>query len=348
MAELKSLKRKLILLVLAGFLVLALVGCGGETGKEAAPKYKMILTNEVATNHWKSDYMREYAKLVEEKSGGRIKVEFYPAGQLFADKQAVEALGTGAVQSVWPVSVNVETISEPYGAIALPFALDEEMMTNNPEYYRAVTEYFSSLVDPQKYKVLGIMRACQGVFVTNKQIKTPEDMKGMKFRTIGGYVSLDLITSLGGSPTSMPASEMSQALAQGVIDGINSSPDGWATMIGSAAKYGTTIPGLQFITYTCLFDAQWYNNLPADLQKIVRETLDEILQRQWGEGKQLDEKSFEIIKGFGGLFHLVPESEVNLWGEKTRPVVEKFKAKFPSEYKQFVELNEKFGHKWPL
>lgn len=346
------LRQKVIILALAGFFAMAGTGCGQKARQEKEatkkPSYKMVITNEVAVDHWKSKYMQEYAKLVEERTGGQIKAEFYPAGQLFSDKQAVESLGTGAVHSAWPVSVNVETISQPYGIISLPFALDEEMMTNNQQFYRAVVDYLSTLVDPQKYKVLGLMRTCQGVFITSKkQIKAPQDMAGLKFRTIGGQVSLDLINALGGSPVSMPATEMTQALAQGVIDGINSSPDGWATMIGATGKYGITIPNSQFLTYTCLFDAKWYDGLPADLQKVVRDTLDEVLQRQWKESKKLDEESFRKIKGFGGNFYLAPESEVGLWKEKTKSVIDKYKAKFPNEYGKFVELNHKFGRQWP-
>lgn len=348
-----NLWRKVALLTVAGLFTVFAAGCGGQAGQEEKKttekkSYKMVMTNEVAVEHWKTKYMQDYAKLVEERTGGQVKVELYPAGQLFSDKQAIESLGTGAVHSVWPVSVNVESINQAYGVISLPFALDEEMMINNQQYYRTVIDFLSPLVDPQKYKVLGLMRTSQGVFVfKNKQIKTPADLAGAKVRTIGGQVSLDLISALGGSAVSMPASEMSQALAQGVIDGINTSPDGWATMIGSAGKYGTTIPNFQFLTYTVLFDAKWFDGLPAELQKILRDTLDEILQKQWKDSKKLDEESFKKIKDFGGNFYLVPESEVNVWKEKTKTVIDKYKSKYPNEYNKFVELNQKFGRQWP-
>lgn len=343
-------------LVCALFLLVPIMaGCGGDkksdqTAAQGQGSYKLIMTHEVATSHWKHKYMEEYGKLVEQRTGGRVKVTLHPAGQLFTDKQAVESIGTGSVQSVWPVSVNVETVSEKYGVISLPFAVDEELMTTNAAFYRKLISFLNTQVDPAKYKVLGLLRTCEGTFIFNKKkVRTPEDFKGLKIRTIGGQASLDMVQAFGASPASMPASEMSQALAQGVIDGINSSPSGWSEMIGSAGRQGLIIPKFQFLTYTVLFDAKWFDSLPQDIQKIMQDTLEEVLKRQWKESVDLDNESLKKVKEqLKCEIYIVPASEVEQWAKASKPVAEKFSKKFPETFQKYVDLNKEFSRKWPV
>lgn len=349
------MKTRFVLRLLCAFSLLVLAaGCGGDKkpgqpAQQGQSVYKLIMTHEVATTHWKHKYMEEYGKLVEQRTGGRVKVTLHPAGQLFTDKQAVESIGTGSVQSVWPVSVNVETVSEKYGVISLPFAVDEELMTTNPAFYRKLIDFLNTQVDHGRYKVLGLLRTCEGTFIFNKnKVRSPEEFKGLKIRTIGGQASLDMVQAFGASPASMPASEMSQALAQGVIDGINSSPSGWSEMIGSAGRHGLIIPKFQFLTYTVLFDAKWFDSLPQDIQKIMQDTLDEVLKKQWKESVELDNEALKKVREqFKSEIHIVPPRDIEPWARVSRPVIEKFAKKFPDTYQKYTELNKEFSRQWP-
>ena len=93
---------------------------------------ELVLPSEVASSHWKTGYMEQFAQKVNEATDGDIKVKIFPSGQLYSDQAAVAALGTGAVQMVWPVSVRLETISPETGVINLPFALSDDMMEGKP------------------------------------------------------------------------------------------------------------------------------------------------------------------------------------------------------------------------
>ena len=100
------------------------MACGLSIGAaHAQAKIEIIMTNEVAATHWKTSEMKQYADLLAKNSGGRITAKVFPASQLYNDRDAVGALGTGAVHITWPASVNLEAIDQRVGMLILPFVM---------------------------------------------------------------------------------------------------------------------------------------------------------------------------------------------------------------------------------
>ena len=114
--------------LLIGAATAALMGLTGIAAPARAETYEMVMTNEIATTHWTAQAMEHFAGRLKERSGGRIVPKIYHAGTLLKDKEAVAALGTGAVHMVWPVSVQLESLAPQYGVINLPFMITDEVM----------------------------------------------------------------------------------------------------------------------------------------------------------------------------------------------------------------------------
>lgn len=263
---------------------------------------ELVLPNEVATNHWKTRYMNEFASMVDKQTNGTIDVKVFPASQLYNDQDALAALGTGAVQMVWPVSVRIETIDPRLGAINLPFTLTDKLM-NNQCYAKGVTELMSSYVEPRKLKILGLLRAADLFFIMSKRdVKQIADFKGTKIRVIGGRVFLDTIRGLQASPISMPASEMSTALGQGAIDGVFTSAGGWAEMIGQTGKYGYYVPNFSLTTYAVVVDKTWFDELSDKERQAITSSMDEITARQWKEVVVEDKTLIDKMVAGGATF----------------------------------------------
>src|SRR5690606_42101335 len=122
-------------------------------------------------------------------------------------------------------------------------------------------------------------------------VRSLADMDGAKLRVTGGRIFLDMVSSFGASPISMAASEMSTALAQGAIDGVLTSPAGWAEMIGKTGKYAFHVPGMSLATYAVVVDRNWMDALPADQRQAVVDSLNDIIKRQWDEARAADAKA---------------------------------------------------------
>ncbi len=315
----------------------------------AAKDYRMVITNEVAVTHWKTGLMKDLAKLIEKRSEGRIDVKLYSGGQLFTDKAAIKSIGTGAVHMVWPASVNLEPLRLEYGVVNLPFAINDELVLNKPQFRKELLSLLSNILNKEGINVMGLLRADELAFVfKDYRPKTVADMRGLKVRVIGGQVLLDWVGELGVTPISMPASEFTTALSQGVIDGIQTTSGGWARMIGELGEYGIVVPDLLVLTYSILLDSNWFRSIPEDLQKVVVDSVDDIASKQWQYSIEQSEKDYEKITGqFKSKVFRVPQDQVPVWSEKVQVTYERFAEKFPEVYKKYVDLNKNSDRIWP-
>lgn len=306
----------------------------------AAGAADLVLPSEVAATHWKTRYMNEFAAEVNKRTGGAVNVKVFPAGQLYNDQDAMAALGTGSVHMVWPVAVRLETIDPRTGAMNLPFAISDEQMQNQC-FNAGVTQLMSSYVEPRNLKVLGFLRTSDLMFTfRDRDVKKMEDLKGTKVRVTGGKVFLDVMRSLGTSPVSMAASEMSTALSQGAIDGVFTSPAGWAEMIGMTAKYAWYVPGMSVATYAVVVDKVWLEALPAQHRKAVTEAMAEIAKRQWNEAIEEDKKMITKMTGQGAVFRTADKAEIARWRAHAAPVTKSFTEKYADVARKMADLGK--------
>lgn len=292
----------------------------------------LVLPSEVAASHWKTDYQNEFAEMVAERTGGEISVKVFPAGQLYNEQDALAALGTGAVHMVWPVSVRMESIAEETGIINLPFAVSDEQMSNNC-FAGGLSDLMSSYVEPRGLAILGLLRTSDLFFIfKDREVQKMEDLAGAKVRVTGGRVFLDTMSRLGISPVSMAASEMSTAMSQGAIDGVFSSPAGWAEMIGMTGQYGWYVPGFQLSMYAVVVDKAWFEGLSSEHQEAISGSISEISERQWIDAKAADEKLVEGMVDQGAVFHVAEDGEMQRW----RGLAEESSASFTQAHADVV------------
>lgn len=300
----------------------------------------LVLPSEVAATHWKTRYMNDFAAEVKKRTGGAVNVKVFPAGQLYNDQDALAALGTGSVHMVWPVAVRLETIDPRTGAMNLPFAISDEQMQNQC-FNKGITQLMSSYVEPRNLKVLGFLRTSDLMFTfRERDVKKMEDLKGTKVRVTGGKVFLDVMRSLGTSPVSMAASEMSTALSQGAIDGVFTSPAGWAEMIGMTAKYAWYVPGMSVATYAVVVDKGWLEGLPAQHRAAVTDVMAEIAKRQWGEAIEEDKKMISKMTGQGAVYRTADKAEIARWRSHAAPVTKSFTDKHADVVRKMADLGK--------
>lgn len=271
---------------------------------------EMVLTSEVAASHWKTSYMERFVDEVEEATDGELTVSMFPAGQLYNDKDALGALGTGAVQMVWPVMVHLETVKSGAGVLTLPFAVTDEMMLDSCQR-KGILDMLNAQLEGTGILTLGLLRTADLFFVfKDEEINSPEDLAGLKVRITGGRVLLDTMRKLNVSPISMAASEMSSALSQGVIDGVFTSPSGWADMIGETGQFGYIIPGFSLASYAVLVDRAWYEGLPGPQRNAINASIEGIVADQWQEAIDKDNAKIAGLEDGGAKIHRATEEQM--------------------------------------
>jgi len=283
-------------------------------GVMAAPvsATEIIITSEIPVTTNPSLYIEQFLKEIETKTHGEVKGKYFAASQLYNDRDALVALGTGAVHMVWPVASRLELFDKRTGVLSLPFELNEKQLTNAC-FAKGLAEQMSSYLEPAGLGVLGFLRTAELIFLMrNKEVTSVADLKRQKIRVVGGRVMLDAMRTVDASPISMAASEMSVALSQGTIDGAMTSPAGWTDVLGMSAKYGALFPGMSLATSPVVVDKVWFDGLPQAHKTAIQEVLDGIIERQWKETVEKDKALVKQMVDQGAVYHVVPDSEVKL------------------------------------
>jgi len=160
-----------------------------------------------------------FKALVESGSGGRIRVEVYPAGQLGGEREYLE-------------SVNLGTIEMGVASGAMAGFFPEAMVFDIPYLFSNQAIAWRVLDGPFGQKISQLMEQKTNMvnlaygevgfrhFTNNvRPIHSPADMRGLRIRVQETPVYVRLVQSLGGSPTPIPWPEVYSALDQGVVDG---------------------------------------------------------------------------------------------------------------------------------
>lgn len=309
----------------------------------SASAVEMVLTSEVAASHWKTQYMNEFAKDVAKRTNGELQVKVFPASQLYNDQDGVAALGTGAVHMVWPVSVRLETLDAGLGYLNLPFGLSDQKM-ENACFASGLTDLISERLKSRQLQVLGLLRTADLFFIfRDRDVKSLADMQGAKLRVTGGRIFLDMVRGFDASPISMAASEMSSALAQGAIDGVLTSPAGWAEMIGKTGKYAFHVPGMSLATYAIVVDRAWMETLSASQRQAIVDSLNSIIPRQWKEARADDAKLVKKMEDEGSVYRVADEAASAEWKTRAEAARKVYTDKYPEVVKQVDELAKRCG-----
>lgn len=327
------MKKSFYLLVLP--LLLLALSPGLSLAKEAEVKLK-VHHFLPATSNAQTKLIQPWADKIMAESGGRIAVEIYPSMQLGGKApQLFEQVKDGVVDVIWTLPSYtpgrfpiVELFELPYiagSAEATTQALQEFSQTYLEKEFRQVHPLLFHVPTP-------------GIFHTvSKQIKTMEDLKGLKIRNPSAAVTQALQT-LGATPVGMPVPEVPQALTTGVIEGaVIPWEVGKALRLHEMTKYHTQ-PGAERGFYTSVFllamNRAKYDSLPADLKKVIDNNSGMNIARQIGQAyDQADREGQEIAKKHGNVFYTLPTEEAKRWEQATRPVVE-----------DWVKNMEKKGH----
>jgi TRAP-type C4-dicarboxylate transport system substrate-binding protein len=210
-----------------------------------------------------------WCEKINKESGGKLKCQIYPAMQLGgAPPQLFDHAKDGVADIIWTVPTYQAGRFVKSEVFELPF-LTRSATTGSP----ALWEYIQkNSLDEFKgtHLILAHVHDGSQLHFASKQVKTLEDLKGLKVRG-PTRIATKVLTSLGAVPVQMPAPQVPEALAKGVIDGL-SFP--WevvpALKIQEIAHTHTeTPPGQPFMSNTIFVVAMNQAKYDSDLKKVI-------------------------------------------------------------------------------
>ena len=270
----------------------------------------------------------KFAELLDQKSGGKMKLKMYHAGTLGSQPDAIEQVRMGGLAianfSLGPMGPIVPEAN----VVSLPFIFKD------PDHaFRVLDGKAGDMINEGMAKKGLVSLAwydggSRSFYNSKKPIKTPADVTGMKIRVMNNDLYSGMIKALGGNPSPMAFSEVYQSLKTGVVDGAeNNWPSYESTGHYEVAKYYSISQHL-IIPETLCINADVYNALSAADQKILKEAAQEsaLLQRKlWKERSKASEKK---VKSGGSAINTIPDKSA--FQAAMKPVYAKFLADNPN------------------
>lgn len=313
-----------------GMIVIALTICLAACATSAsaatpAKKFVMNVGHAQATTSPRHISMEKFKSAVESRTDGGISVKVYPAGQLGNENEMTDSVAMGVLEAVRGGALEY---LPKITMLSLPLLADNVQQMHDLCYSDFVMDMLSSVEDQHDMKVLAVGDDSGFRQITNnvRTIKSPEDMKGLKMRTVLEIITLSM-EAFGASTVSIPFTDLYMALKTGVADG----QENPLALIDNQKFYEVqkhcSIVNYMFFAEVMYVNLTWYNSLPAEYQAIIDEESRNMMDETSRIVEVENEKYLQNIKGNGCEVYVLTDAE----RESFRPAAE-------TVWKKYIEL----------
>lgn len=265
-----------------------------------------------------SNFMKPWAKEVEEATEGRVKINFLtkpvtnPVGHLNAVRDGLVDLAFISY-SYYPGRFDLMKFA------ILPFSGNTAESTSVAAW-RVYEKYLHGANEHRGIKLMGVYaHGPGGVYTTEKPVEKIEDFEGLKLR-IGGGIQADLAKELNVNAVVKPAPESYELLSTGVVDGVLFPPESVASFrLDTVVKHATFFPGgLYADIHGIIMNQAAFDRLPEQDQSIVLRLSGEHIARMggkaWGDA---DVAALKTLREHGVAFHQANDTLIAAVKERT-------------------------------
>jgi len=296
--------RKILIgsLVVGLILVIALpVFSAGEKEKT----YQMRTVTVLANTDPVGIAMARLCELVEERSKGRIKTTANYGSELGRQREQCEMVASGSLEMVTSGTSGTGRYVPQLAVFAFPYVFkDDDHVVRS---LNAREDEVSRLLAPHNFVAIGGQNmGFRHCLIKKRPVSTVADFKGLKMRG-PDPVYAGMFEAFGTDAITCDWSEIYNALQTGVIDGMEASPAMIYSMkFHEQAKYYSKTYHIAAIVYY-MFNKEWFENLPKDLQKIVEESAREAAAYQRELTKTLDVEKMQAMIDEGVIVNEVKD-----------------------------------------
>lgn len=286
-----------------------------------------------------------FKKLVEERTGGKYEVQIFPSNQLGTDRETTEFIQTGAVQAALIPSAKISSFAPSLQLPDLPFFFPSREVC----YAFLDSEVGQEILDGLTPKgMLGVSFWESGFkqFTANRDLRTPDDFKGLKFRTMESPIIIEQFKALGANPVPIDFGETYNSLQQGVVDGQENPLVSIVRMRFYEVQDHCVISNHGYLGYVFLFSKRWMDKQPADMREILITAAREVAPFQREETVRREKEFIDTIEKSGTKVTFLTPGQLEVFAAATRPVHAKFEKTIGKElmdkaYAKIEELQKK-------
>jgi len=310
------MKKGLFLFTLFIFLGSLTLGYGAEP-------IKLKFANYFPVIHKNTAFGQAFCDEIKKRTNGRVEITYYPGGTLLTAPKMAVGVSTGIA--------DIGMAHCGYSRGRFPVMEIMELPIGSPSAYISthVANDFYDKFKPKEwsaYYPLMFSTSPPAVLHTvNKQVRTLDELKGLKIRGTGRIG--DLVKALGATPMPIEMVDLYESLRRNVIDG-NFGPmeqlKGFK--IGEIIKYATASwkIGTSYTFYIVMNRSKW-DPLPADIKKIFQETANEFKEKWAVQWNEIEIEGVQFLKSQGGQIIQISDAEAARWVQASQPVIAEFR-----------------------
>jgi tripartite ATP-independent transporter DctP family solute receptor len=312
------------LLALAGLSL----GLASATLAQTAPDRLIRFGHLNNPDHPVSLGVKRFAELVAQKSGGKIKVQEFPASTLGNELQQQSALQGGIQEMSAPATTSLAGIVREFGLIDFPFSVGSyaqaDALLDGPLGQALIARLPDKGLVALGYWDLGF----RNVTNSKRAITKAEDLDGLKLRVIPNPVFLDTFKSFKANPVPMPFAELYGALESRAVDG---QENPFAVILSNkffeVQKFVSATNHVYAANIVLVSKRFWDKLSPAE-QKVLSEAADESRRYQRELSRAAAQKAVAELQARGMQYNEVSAAEQARMRQIARPVTEKFLATY--------------------
>jgi len=292
-------------------------------GMAAAQEKVIKFANQNAAGHPIVQGMEKFAEIVATRSGGKLKVNVFPGGQLGSDQANVSALQGGTLEMASMNSGIFASQVKDFAVFDLPFMFingrEADAVVDGPFGQKLHAKLADKGLIGLGYYELGFRH------ITNSKrpITKVEDVAGLKLRVIPNPINVDWVKALDANPTPLPFPELYAALEQKAVDGQeNPVATIWGAKLYEVQKF-MTLTNHQYNPQSVVISKRFWDTLSAEEQKIIADAVTESARFQRQQARASVASTLDNLKKAGMSVTELPPAEIGKLVEKMKPVITK-------------------------
>lgn len=287
----------------------------------SAKTIELTYANFFPPKHFNGALGAEWAEEIGRRSGGKVKITYFPGGALLKGDE----IYSGVLRGI--ADIGMSCYAYTMGRFPAMEALDLPIGYTSGNVATMVANEFYAEFKPTELddvKMLYMHAHGPGLLHSRKPVRVLEDLRGMKIRATG--FSAKVASALGAAAVGMPQGGTYEALQKGVVEATFSPIEvlkGWNQ--AEVVKFTTDCYSIGYTTamYVVMNKDKWMS-LPADIQKVFKEVTEEFIPRHARGWDEADNEGLEFTKSLGNEIIPLSDQESDRWAGAVSPVIDEY------------------------
>ena len=250
-------------------------------------------------------YADEVAKLVKERTNGRIEIQVFANSQLGGVGEMVDGVKSGAISMGHHDFASLGKIVSDTAVFNTPFMYRDPghaMRATDPRQSPALQKINQQLIEKGNMRIIASLFQGTRELTSKEKVLSPKDMAGKKYRGVPIKLWSSMLTGMGAVATPVEVSELATALATGLVVGQeNPLPNIYNLKLYEVQKYVMMTNHMQSVL-SVFINEKVYQSIPPADRKIMEDTMIEVGLKTLDWDRETEAKYRKDLEAKGMIF----------------------------------------------